>query len=255
MATVAQVLLSAARRLHADAWNGAATGGSTTTLADTACPEPGGWFTGGTIFFLSGANAGRSRVITGWSDITKTFTFAALPDAVQAGDLYAATDVRYPRAALVAALNAALTEIGRVEVIDETTTGVADELEYNLPSGVTDVRRVSIAGKVNLNWQVNAGVLEFDDGFGPAEDDVIRIYHVAPHADVSADSDIISPTIPPDRAIWTTVYYAALARTQRVGDDDQAAAQLVKEADQKRMEARVKFPIRLRPRDPHLGRY
>lgn len=69
-----------------------ATGGSTTTLEDSARGEYADYFDGGTIWFISGNNASKSAVIADW--ITTKFTFATQAGACAAGNKYAASPAR-----------------------------------------------------------------------------------------------------------------------------------------------------------------
>lgn len=66
-----------------------ATGGSTTTLVDTARTEVDDYWNLGMILMTSGDNAGRSRGILNWDNATKTFLLdVEFDNAIQAGDTY-----------------------------------------------------------------------------------------------------------------------------------------------------------------------
>jgi len=84
MTTLASATLELAR-LVTDVITGVATGGSGTTLLDTARTEVDDYLTNGTIWFLSGNNAGKSALISDWDLATKTFTFVTPGAACAAG--------------------------------------------------------------------------------------------------------------------------------------------------------------------------
>ena len=86
MATLADATRALAEKVQYAA-EGTATGGSATTLIDTARIEPDDQFTNGTIWLLSGNNIGKSAIISGWVLSTHTFTFATLTLLCAAGDL------------------------------------------------------------------------------------------------------------------------------------------------------------------------
>jgi hypothetical protein len=130
MTTLAAAILSCAKALG-DVIGGTATGGSGTTLVDTGHSEPADYLTGGTIWFLTGNNAGKSAVITTWDPATHTFTFLTPGAACAAGNLYAACGPDYPRYLLVQSVADAYGVLG-----GQPATGPeigADRLVFDAP--------------------------------------------------------------------------------------------------------------------------
>src|SRR5512138_2145230 len=123
MATTESLLLKIAENLRRLRYS-SATGGSTTTLIDTTMDEPDQYLNGGTIFCISGNNAGKSCKVTTWTTSGTTFTVPTQSAAFAAGNAYAVCDNKYPREALVAALNRALSELGPFDAKDESLTTV-----------------------------------------------------------------------------------------------------------------------------------
>lgn len=223
MPTTADVLLRTAELLRGLRY-GIATGGSTTTLVDSLMAEPDDYFDGGTIWFLSGANAGKSAVLTDYDLATHTFTFAAQSAACAATNRYAVMDANYPREALVAALNTALLMIGPVDMVDDTLFVVADQEEYTLPSGMNNIKRVQAAGSLTApyqwgtplrHWYEKNGTL-YIDAFsvpGLTTNAQIRLIGEKYHPRVWADTDSVTEAVRLENIAVEAAYYAALTRS------------------------------------------
>lgn len=215
MTTLAEYLLNVARNLN-EYYSGISTGGSTTTLVSGA-GEVDDYFNGGTMFFLSGDLAGKTAVITDYT-AAGTFTFATQTSAVISGVQYVATTARYSRQMLVQSLNASLSEYGRVIDTDASLVGVAEQEEYTLPAGVTNVRSVLVDGKLSSWWREYDGLLHFSKGHLPASGEVITVLYLKDHPRVNADGDIIvCPS--PDMLVWATVYSTLMGEYLRTGSD------------------------------------
>lgn len=221
--TLAAILLKTAECLKGLRYSRSTSAGTTSTLIDTSMDEPDGFFDGGTIFFLSGNLAGKTAVITDWDADTFTFTFATQGSAPELGISYAVLDANYRRDALVAAVNAALSELGPYPTIttDAAFVTVADQEAYTLPTGVMDIRRVEIATNTeepfgyieNNGWFESGGYLWFDMDT-PSEDGYqIRLYHEEPHDRVEDDDDVISDLLHPDLVSWTAAVSALIMRS------------------------------------------
>jgi hypothetical protein len=219
MATLASSILNIAMCLGG-VRRGKATGGNTTTLTETSLTEQSDYFNGGTIWFLTGNNAGKSAVITDWAKSTSnTFTFATQSGACAANDRYAAFASKYTREELVVALNMALSDIGPFTQINDTLVQVADQETYDLPSGVSNVTRVQMAtaaaapyqwSQPHMHWRELDGHLYLDQyHLADNAGDLIRLYYDAKHADVYDDTDVVSDRIHPMRIGWTGAWYAS----------------------------------------------
>ncbi len=263
MTTLAQALLQTAYCLKS-LRNSLATGGSTTTLIDSLMVEPDQFFNNGTLFFLSGVLIGKSVVITDWDETTKTFLFATQTNAVAAGVRYAVAESRYPREAMVQAINQALGELGPLLQRNEALLTVVDQAEYTLPAGVSDVKRVQFANETTAPYQWEAphhwwmewnGKLIFDESHLPDENDLlIRVWYEAKHADVYLDADVISDAIHINRLAWTAAWLAALNRTGLAENSEPHAKEVAGIANQMRI-MQARHPIYSMPRDPRWAEW
>lgn len=224
MATTAELLLRTAELLRGLRY-GTATGGSATTLVDTAMAEPDDYFDNGTIWFLTGNNAGKSAVITDYDLTSHTFTFATQTAVCAAADRYAVMDANYTREALVAALNTALLMIGPLDTVDDTLDVVADQETYTIPTGMSNVKRVQVAtnttapyewGTPLRHWHEKNGTLHIDY-FSvqsmPTAGTPIRLIGEKYHARVWADADAVTDAVRQESIATEAAYYAALTRS------------------------------------------
>lgn len=257
MTTLADILLKTAFALKS-LRNSLATGGSTTTLIDTNLSEPNDFFNGGTIFFLSGTLIGKTAIITDWNATTFTFTIPTQTAAVVSGVRYAIAESRYPRETMVQAINMALAELGNVLQRDETLITEEDLAEYQLPSGVSNIKRVQIATSDTepFNWDAPHhwwtewdGLLVFTEAHIPETADMpIRLWYEEPHEAVYNDADEISSAIYPERLSWTAAWLAALNRSGLAENSEPHSTFVAQLANQMRL-MQAKHPITTMPRD------
>ena len=265
MTTLASATLSLAK-LVTDVVSGTATGGSATTLLDTARTEVDDYFTGGTIWFLSGNNAGKSAKITGWVLTTKTFTFVTPDAACAAADRYSVIPPDYPRHQLIQAINQALEEIGPLPARNTTLVSVAEQEEYTLPAGVYGVLRVEVQYSTdtdsefirNYNWEemVSEGKLKFDPGYEPDEDDlVIRLtYQLTQYTELTSDTGAIASQLPVERIVWPAAVHALRWRAGITHDDEGWITRRLNEA-LARAEQVKSIPIPRIQKDAHMSRW
>lgn len=246
MTTLAEVILKVSDIVQPTA-RGTATGGSTTTLVDTARVEPTAHFAYGTVWFLSGDLSGKTAVPTAYSATTHTFTIPTQTAAVAAGVQYAAAVPHYTRDMLVSAVNAALRDHGRTMQTDATLVGVSEQEEYTLPAGVNSVRRVLLDGEVNYYWRVVAGKLVFDSDAAPEAGAVITLHHYGYHPAVSTDTATISDQVDISLLVWSAVYHAAM---QRIGYEGDKARNLADRALSMVMQFSPRRMENTMPRDP-----
>lgn len=118
-----------------------------------------------------------------------------------AGPRYAVIRGAFPWEQIVQAINSALDE---THVVGENTALIGDgvTLEFSLPSGVYDLKRVELkktspAGyqPPSHHWKEINGVLRFDYGFAPIVGDEIHVFHRKAHDDMNLYSDTISTEI------------------------------------------------------------
>jgi hypothetical protein len=240
---------------------GTATGGSTTTLVDTTLDAPTAIFNGGTLFVLTGDNAGKCLSVV-YDGTTKTFTFAEQTEPVAEGDLYAVASPHYTRTDLLQAIRQALEDIGTFTQIDDTLTADEDLEEYDLPDGVLHVVRVQVAAnatephgwKTVRNWRQVGTKLIFDAPL-TADGMPMRVYHNARHPALEDDTDSIDPMLNLMRLAWTAAYYAAFLRSRNVQNQEPHTAELVKLADEKRFEMQARYPVMKLLRDVRFSQW
>lgn len=242
-------------RLVGEKFAGTATGGSTTQLVDTNLKSTAdGFFNNGTLFIASGTNNLETTIpVTAYTNSSRTFTFAALGSAINAGQRYEVTRLQYQRADLLEAVNQALQEIGTVTQKNDTLMSIASTEEYTLPTGVVNVVRVEVAANssapygwaANSRWIERGGSLIFDTGKSPSTASrMIRLWYNATPAPVLNDSDVISDYVPRERLAWTAAYYATLGRTLQVGKDDPNLKNMAALFAARLQEMAVRYPIR-----------
>lgn len=238
---------------------GTATGGSTTTLLDTARRETADYFDQGTIWFVSGNNAGISAVIQAWSGYT--FTFAAQSLACAAGNRYCVAPSEYPMWLLIQKINEVYRKLQETSENTALIT-VEDQQEYTLPSGVYNVRRVEIATQTSApyywqrhyNWIERDGKLVFDDDLAPAEDGyTIRLQYQVPPSELTSDSGAISNTINIDRLIWNAAVECIRWHIGKVGSDQKEELRRLQEMLGNAMLMTSRWPIESMNKDPHLA--
>jgi len=226
MTTQFDILLAAANIMQPGD-EGAATGGSTTTLQDTANYQVAKYYKKGTLYLRSGANIGKAFVVTAWE--TQVFSFAAQAAACAAGDLYTAHNQKFPKNLLGQAIWSAINDMGEYGLTSENLmTTIGNQEQYDLPAGVTHVKRVQIArnlvtplewGRPWRGWEERSGKLVFSNR-PQYTGNKIRLFHSKPHVPLTSDSSVIDPAYNPERLTWKTVWYAAIGARKPNQKDD-----------------------------------
>jgi hypothetical protein len=210
--TLSYAMLDVARLLGG-LRSGTATGGTTTTLVDTARTEEAEYWKGGTIWIMSGTQVGACLKIKSFSGNTITF-FDTLSGAIVAGVEYYVFPPEYAMDELRHAIQIALNELGDIVDSDDTLTTDPDDEYYALPSGVYNIFRVEIATSdadpygyyPNYYWKELNGNLHFLAGKKPGTDGFkIRLWYKAPHASVFEYSDTISDSVDRSWLSWAGV--------------------------------------------------
>jgi len=238
MTTLTAAMLEVARLMR-DVFDGTATGGSTTTLEDTSLTMPADYYTGGTLWILSGDNEGECIEIVEYGE--STFTFAALSNAIAAGVQYAAAPGMYKKHELKQSVLAALRN-ARIEIIDETLTVVESQEEYALPTGVRDVLSVEIAENAetpftwskNQYWVETSGSVCFNPDKIPdqSEGNKIRLHYAGGHPDID-DTDSLQVDV--NDIKWSAAVILWRRLMQTTYKDNPVAVEMFNEA--KMMEA------------------
>lgn len=197
MTTAADIALKVAREVT-DVMDGAATAGATTSITDTnTLRQPNQYWDVGTVWIRSGTHAGKALPILGYSG--SKISFASLGAvAVAAGDRYSVIRGAYPFGQIMTAIQQALDET-HVTGVDHSLTGDGTTLDFTLPTGVYDLKRVQFKRDdvwlLSTHWHEMSGVMRFDYGYAPTDEDEIYIYYRDQHPDLTAYSTTISDEI------------------------------------------------------------
>lgn len=216
--------------------------GATDYLVDTNRYEPDDYFNNGTVFIRSGTYASQTgRVL----DYTQSNGYIYV-DPIEAVNWTIPNDIYYSitnenREALVQAINQALFDIGEYTAIDDTLTVVNETSEYTLPTGVSRVKRIAIANRVDdpieyhraYHWHEIGGVLYIDDEILQPEGNTIRLYYNKRHDEVNADDDAIQNNVDTTWLAWAATYYFLRTRLQYSGNSDERESMLLGEAQNK----------------------
>lgn len=223
-----------------------------TTLADSNMKLSAGAPINGTLWFLTGNLAHVSTYITGWDAGTYKFTFPEQAKAPSVGDHYAYCPPAYTQQDLISVVNKTLSELGPFLQRNEELVVVEDQVEYDLPDGVSNIKRVQAAynaiapyewGPAHHWWMEWDGKLVFAEGYPPsAEADAgnkIRLWYEGEHPAVLTDADTITNAIHIERLAWTAAWFAAMFRANKSENSEDATEKLAQIANQMRlMEAR-----------------
>jgi hypothetical protein len=219
MTTLFDVTLAIAKNID-EVYEGAATAvGTSTTLIDTDNPQAEDYYNEGTIWFKSGNLADYSARITDYDEANKKYTFEevlALKSTAQ-DDKYAVLNAIVPRRILIQAVNVALEEMGEVGNVDESLTTVTNQVEYSLPTGVRNIKKVRVATATSepygwdksYQWDEYDDKLVFDENNIPGSDGyIIQLFYNAPHAALDSDGDTINGRIPVVWLRWEAAVHA-----------------------------------------------
>jgi hypothetical protein len=202
MTTLFDVALPVAEIVHLPHRGAATVVGTATTLIDTVRATQNGYFNGGTIFIISGASAGKFSRISGYNQ--GIFTFDTVTTLNGVGDRYAAVLAEISLYDIISAINLALLDVGNLVKEDIQLTVVADQEEYTLPTGVSNLCRVETTQstttpyeyKESKHWDEIGGTLRFDTGYRPgAAGTKLRLTYLVPHVTVNVAADVIDSQI------------------------------------------------------------
>lgn len=241
MPTLANAMFDLARLLTHVHTGIATAAGTTTTLVDTGLNEPDDHFNKGMILFKSGVLAGKFFTVTDYVKATGTITFSpAGSQAPGVGALYDVVGPEYPRGKLINAINQALAEFPVLPMENSTLVGVADQVDYTLPAGVSSLLQVEVAKSavlpfgyaVSYHWdELPTGVLRFGNGWQPEPDIPIRITYRAPYTFIEdPETDTISAYVNPAWLSWAAATYALRDRLREEGRDNSLLVERLNEA-------------------------
>ena len=236
--------------------------GSATTVIDSTRTEAADYWNGGTLWATSGAKSGTSRKITDWDLSTFTFAIPTTTNAIGSGASYSVLYGEWPQDKLIEFINLALQEHCKVLASDITTVTVANQESYTLPTGVSNVKRVELALNSttpysyapHFGWrELGDGTIKFDTGTEPdASGHILRLWYEAPHAVLTADTDVVSVYINPERLKWEAAVNAWQWRIARAGQDRPEYGQQLTFALAQAQQMRQRYPTKFFAKDPRL---
>jgi len=234
---------------------GLADSGTTTTLTDSELEYEAGYFTGGTLFPLTGSGMGQAYYITKFMENTITID-ATLTTAFSASSRYAAANKTYSRQMLKQAVNFNLRQLVIPQV--DTTMTVETNGTLTLSSGVYNVKRVLVGDegeeKPNYYWDERGGVLYFDPGRAPDSAERITIWYVVPHGELVTHTAIINDQVDREWLAWASVVYCLRHKLTIIRRDDPMLIDMLNEAKMTEQQMKQKMKVQLNmPRDPRLA--
>lgn len=218
MATLFDATLALAE-VMGDVWYGVADSGTTGKLVDAAMQDRAGLLAPGTLFII---NATENDLDKSLVEILRhdqnTLYFATLSKTITAGDTFAAFEGHMVgKRHLIKAINQALQDLKQFTQDDASTVTVANQEEYTLPAGVTNVVSVEIAKSLTAPYSYSehrcwketaAGKLRFYAHTPAIAGYKIRISYNTPHPELSAASDTLKPGINLERLKYEAASYA-----------------------------------------------
>ncbi len=222
---------------------GAATGGSGTTIIDTVeRGEEDDYWIGGTAWLLRNANdvgvspERKYSVITAFVNSTGVITLRdTFTDNVEVGDRYAVGKVRYPLWLLIQKINEAVEGMGDYPVTDKATiTIVASQTEYSIPSVANrNLVRVSVQTKKDTNdyrwvkvhgWNVERTAIGTADllilSSQLSKGYLLKLEYGDVHDQLYVSTDQLSETVHILRVVTLAAIKCLLHRKQKIGSND-----------------------------------
>jgi hypothetical protein len=199
-----------------------ATGGTTTTIADTKLTEQAGTYTGGTAWILSGTYSGQTVVVKthGQNSLTLDSTLAG---AIIAGVEYAVADAAFP----MWMLKQSIMHVLKKTDIPATTTVTATAGQITLAAGVSNVKRVIVDTEENFHWEEKAGKIYFDSD---SVSGTCTLWYLMPASDYASLSTSVPDAIDPNYIAWGAAAYLWRQLIQRINKDNPTAIEMMNEA-------------------------
>lgn len=172
--------------------DGEVTASATTSITDTEnIVQQDEHFSKGILWINSGTYSGRVIPITTHFG-NKVNWATALAGAPATGVLFTIAPRVYSLPVIRAKIMQALYDT-YVEDEDDTLTGDGETLEFTLPTGVYDIKRVRIEHPTDAtnfyyssHWKPKNGKIKFDYGFAPEDNYKVVLIHAAQHDTLSS---------------------------------------------------------------------
>ena len=226
---------------------GIATGGSSTTLADTGLGGSDDDWNGGTVFVVEADGAapeGQFAEVTDYTTADGVLTFGStgingITAAPAALDEYALASDKYHLDKMRSFVNRGLVRMGDIPNTDETLTTAASTTEYTIPAAARwGLRRVYVAQYAtasnerwveNTTWRQEASILIFRRQ--PPVSKTIKLVYMGPHSRLAAYSDTLDANVALNRAV-AEAYYVALTDPLSTLEDPLSQRQLQEAKDE-----------------------
>ncbi len=213
---------------------GTASGGGTTTIADTTfLLQADDFWKGGTAWITytsdSALPMGQYSVVTDFDNGNNRATINTIT-AVASTDRYAIATATYPLHALIQSINRALRNIN-IEVTDTTTIDTAAaQTEYTLPDVASmDLREVWVETSTAnsddnrwveiRNWIIQKTATSTEDElilpFQPIISRDIKLVYMAPHGKLNLYSDELDDSVHMERVIFRAAWYIMNRKVQQ----------------------------------------
>ncbi|GEM_PF-3453571 len=235
MTRLLDLMLDIAREVGIVREGTTSSAGTTTSIVDSGLRVPAETYQGGTLFILSGTYDGAVKVITQHGSGGKITFSGALGGAVASGVSYAVALPKYPYDLLRQTAIRAIQK-RRIAMHDDTLVTVANQEEYTLPAGVSDVRQVCISSNntspyeflPSYFWNISEGKLIFTAPPSTAGM-VIRLIYAGKHASI-ADAGSIDQAVDYECALWAGVVDIYRWMMNNTGKDNPEIVELLNEA-------------------------
>jgi hypothetical protein len=243
---------------------GTATGGSTTTIADTVeRTEADDYWNGGTAWITydaGGAGAapeGEYSFITDFANTGGVVSLrSTLTAAVASGDGYAVARPRYPFDILRQKINEAIQNIGMIEITDISTITIASgQTEYALPSGFHSMLEVWIQGQNDSNdnqWMPVTNYVIEKEATGSGKTLIlpqyttgllVKLVYLGYHSNLRISTDKLDESIHINRVLHNAAVGCLLWRLAKVGNADDTIKDLLNFHQGLAQRADEMFPI------------
>ncbi len=278
MATLSNILRDSLIELGT-AHVGKATGGTTVTLVDSALGSTDDDFNGGTVIVTyddGGAGAapeGQFARVSDYAQSTGTITILVADKftvAPAVSDEYLVSTKRYPHQKMIRHINRALSQVGDIPRVDNTTlTTAAAQTEYDYAVGwkrsppyKLEIQTKTTDSNDNQYRKISRGKWDYVTAIGGTAAKIIteqlpsgrklQVTYKGPHPAVQDFDDDIYEGIHEEWLIWETVYRAL--RERKAGADGLSdwEVQLINEANQERKDQRAIHKIWFPKRDTKL---
>ncbi len=226
MITLSDITLQVAYNL-AKLTEGAASGGSATTLQDTVNLDVAKeTFDGGTLWITSGTHIGKIKAITSFINRTLTFATLGAGATISAGDEYAVMDSLIPYEWIKRAVNNALREC-KIYAEDTTLEGDGDTYKFTTPSGVNHITDIYLENQSETeykydqsHWEEEDGQIRFGNQHVPPDNYTIKIEYLTPHSALSDYDDEINWEVNEEWLKWRATVLLLHRVYRHYGEDE-----------------------------------